>query len=271
MADELIGSEGAGAPDLGTSLAETPTPEATPSVPEVDDSYQFRLKGQDKPVTLGQYRAGFQSQATRASQEAARLRQEIAQYRQREQQAEAQRQAEARRAAAQGQDNWLQSLRSLSYLDGEAAAGVVERLAGEFQTRDKITIAALQEVQRLKQAVQTLMEGHTGNQFESLISKTVNDIGLPQEAMDFAKEVYLAYEGEDLNNEFPSILRSRWEQLQRIIKASNEAKVAAARKAPFVPGKGGLGSPSRPLQLDPKADARSTADVLWDALQGNGT
>jgi hypothetical protein len=245
---------------------------AVPDIPEVDDNYTFRLKGQDKPIKLSEYRAGFQSQATKASQEAARLRQEVAQYKQREAQAEQQRQAQARQAAGQGQDNFLASLEQLPYLDGPHAKQVIDRIYGELRQRDQITIAALQELQKMRQTVSSLNEAHVGATFDSKISRWLQEGGYPDNpaAKKFAQILYLAHEGQDLDQEFPQLLKQHWGEFQSLIESERAAKVAANRKPPFLPGRGGATGPTKPIQLDPRLTSHQVADQLFDLFREEG-
>jgi hypothetical protein len=253
--------------DLGGGDPAPAAAPAEPTVYDVSDDSLIRVKGQDKPVKYGEHFRGFQAQATKASQEAARLRQELAQYQQREQQLAAQRQAEARQRASQGQTSTLDRLKELPYLDGATAAQTISEIHREFQQRDQILVAAVQELQRMKQVVSQLNEAHTGQSFEGKISKWVSDLGLPAEAAQTAKLFYLAHEGADLDDQFPEMFREYWENQQKLFQAQQAAKVAANRKQPFLPGRGGAAGPSRPLQLDPAAKSSTIADQLWDMVQ----
>lgn len=250
--------------------------EATPVVPEVDDSFEFRLKGQEKPIKLSEYRAGFQSQATRASQEAARLRQELAQHKAQQQQYEAQRQAEARQRANQGPQapDIFAQLKELPYLDGATATNVVQNIQGQIRQRDGVLLALAQRLQQQDQVLSRLNESHVGSTFDGKINKWVKELGLPEDdaIYNMAKTLYLGYEpGPELDAEFPEILRNSVESMERVLEARRAAKVAAARKPAFVPGRGGAAGPSKPLQLDPRATAADTATALWESLQTHGT
>jgi hypothetical protein len=271
MSEDVTGSTGAdlAAADPGASLGSDPnaTP-AAPSVIDLTDDSRIRFDG--KETKFSDFR-NFQSQYTKASQEAARLRQEIARRDQLAQQQETQRQAEARRQAGQQGKSILDELRTLPYLDGPAAAQLAERIAGDFAARDQVLLAALTKMQQMERIVSQLNDNYVGSSFESKIAQWVKDLGLPSEANEAAKIFYLAHEGEDLDQQFPDMFRAYWEGLQRQFAATNAAKVAAARKQPFIPGRGATAGPTKPLQLDPKASAAQTADALWESLQSTGT
>lgn len=258
----------------GDSGGGDPSPAAEPTVYEVSDDSLIKLPGQEKPVKFGEHTRGFQSQFTKASQEAARLKRELEQRDQKLRQYEAQQQQFQRQQQGQGQNRPRLSdqLRGMNYLDGEAAATMAEAFEGEIRQRDQILLAALQKVAAMEKTLNTLNESHVGASFEGKINKWLGEIGLPPEAADLAKEVYLAYEGDDLDYEFPQILRNRWEQLQRVFAATQQQKIQAAKKQPFLPGRGGGTGPSRPLQLDPRLSAAEVADQLWPMFaEGNET
>lgn len=242
---------------------DTSTAPAEPTVYDVSDDTLIRVQGREQPVKFGEHFRGFQSQFTKASQEAARLKKELAARDARIQEIErAQREAQLRQQQPQQRQDPYGDLRTRPYLTGEEAAQVVENLTGELGKRDQITVQLVQRLLTLEKQLSGLNEHHSTSAFEGLISKTINQLGLPPEASDFAKEVYLAYEGDDLAAEFPQLLQNRWEQLQRLITAQQQAKVSAARKPPFVPGRGSTTGPSRPIQMDPRLSAQEVADQL---------
>lgn len=246
---------------------------AEPTVFDVSDDSLIRVNGRQEPVKFGEHFRGFQSQFTKATQEAARLKTQLAERDQRL--ADIQRQQAAAQQQGQRQSNQpdiIQQLRQMPYLDGEAAAGLADNIAGQIRQRDQILLATLQRMQQMERTLSTLNESHVGASFDGKINRWLQEGGYPPEAADLAKEIYLAYEGNDLDSEFPQIFKQRWEQITRLLDAQRAAKVQANRKPAFVPGRGGVAGPSRPLQLDPAADAKSTADKLWDSLQsGDGT
>jgi hypothetical protein len=138
-----------------------------------------------------------------------------------------------------------------------------ERIEQTNATRDQVSLAIVKRLQQMEKILGGLNESHVGSQFDGKIQRWVSELGLPPEASDLAKEIYLAYEGDDLDNEFPTILRNRWEQMVRVIQAQQQAKVAANRKQPFLPGRGGQTGPSRALQLDPRLTPAQMADELF--------
>lgn len=273
MAFETTGpvSDGEIVTPIGTELAGSVPSNTTaePSVFDLDENALIRPKGSDKPVKFGDYNRGFQAQATRASQEAANLRREVAQMREERQRWEQQqRQAPAQ---AGNQPDVYQALRELPYLSGEAAVEVVQSIQAAIGQRDQVLLAALKKIQQLEGTVGGLHNTHSQTSFDAKIGKWLSDGGYGPELGDLAKEVYLAYEGDDLDVEFPQIFADRVAQVQRYFTAQRESQVAAARRTPFVPGKGGNTRPGKPLEVPAHATAREVADQLWDSFGGTGT
>lgn len=225
-----------------------------------------------KPVKFSDHVRGFQSQATKASQRAAELERKLAEREQAIQRYE-QQQRQQSQAPKQGQNaDMFAGLRQEPYLTGEMAAGVFQGIVQELNTRDQYIMGILKAVQKLNGIVSGLNENHTNSQFDSKISRWLQEGGYPQEYSDLAKEVYLAYEGTDLDAEFPQIFKNRVEQVEKAWEAKRRQNAEAARRRPFVPGKGGEAQPSAPLKLNVKNSARQDADELWEQLQfGQGT
>lgn len=248
------------------------TQPAEPSIIDIpDDNVLVRIKGSDKPVKFGEYSRGFQSTATRAAQKAAQLERELAAERQTRAQYERERQAWQQNQGQQAQPDVYAQLRQLPYLTGEDAVNVVQNIGQQLQQRDAILLATLRQLQMLSDTVNGLNSTNQDQLFDAKINRFISEGGYPAEAAELAKEIYLAYEGDNLDEEFPQIFASRWEQITRAIDAAKAAKLSAARQTPFVPGKGGRANPSKPFQIDPKLRASETADLLWNALQQGET
>jgi hypothetical protein len=241
-----------------------PNPPAEPTVYEVDDDTLIKPKGSDKPVKYGEHFRGFQRQFTQASQKAARLERELQARDERLRQIE-QAQQQSRQPQSQ-QPNLADQLRQLPYLDGAAAADLTDNILGQFKQRDQILVAALRELQQMKATLGTLNETHSSQTFDAKIDRVLTEGGYPNDprVKKLAQALYLAYEpGPELDSEFPEIWRQYWEDTQAVITAQQAAKVAANRKQPFLPGRGGQAGPSRPIQLDPKLSSQEVADQLW--------
>lgn len=264
--EDLGGSPGA-AGDPGTGDASAAP--AEPTVIEVDDNALIKPKGFAKPVKYGEHVGGLQAQFTKASQRAAQLERELAAERQRREQFE--RQSQQAQRGQQGQPDVFDALRQLPYLTGEDAAGVVQSIAQQIQQRDQVLLAALNRMKQMEGIVNGLHQSSTNQSFESKINNWLDSGGYSRDYADLAKEIYLAYEGDDLDQEFPQIFASRIDQLRKAMEAERTAKLNAARKVPFVPGRGGQTGPSKPLQLSGKENPKDIADQLWDSFQAPGT
>lgn len=246
-----------------------PNASAEPSIIEVDDNSLIKPRGSDKPVKYGEHVKGLQSQFTKASQRAAQLERELAQ--ERAERSKYQQQQQTQQQAPANNEDVYASLRALPYLSGEDAVNVVQSIGEQLRQRDMVLLGALKQMQQMQKIVSTLGETHSSQSFESKINGFLQQGGYDSGYADLAKEIYLAYEGDDLDNEFPQIFASRVEQIEKLIEAKRAGKLAQARKQPFVPGKGGQAHPSKPLQIKPNASAREIADELFGSWNESGT
>lgn len=279
LLDVVDGGGGGGAGTGGDTgnittgqASQTATSTTTPSAIELADDALIQIKGQNKPVKFNEYVRGFQSQFTKASQEAARLKAALQEREDRIKRYEDERNRAGQQQQSQkpGNDVYAQ-LEALPYLSGKDARAVVETIQGAITQRDQVLIATLKKLQTMERALNGLNENHATQSFDSKISRWLQDGGYDPGYSDLAKEIYLAYEGDDLDTEFPQIFASRVKQIEDLITARNAAKVSAARKTPFVPGKGGNTGPSSPLKLKPNASPQELADELWEQIQTSET
>lgn len=254
----------------------------TPQVYDLSQDSMVKLPGAKDPVKFGDYYRGFQSEFTKAKQAAAKAATELANQKA---QLDDYRRREAafngRQAPAQ-RENPLQTLagqiKSLTYLSGEDASRVVESITqqiGQYDQalakRDQAINLMYQQQQRMMQALNQVTQRNTVGDFETKITGWCKEVGLPDDARDFAKALYLAHEGDDLDQEFPTILKNYWTKLNGSFTASRQRQAQEARNRPFVPSKGGVGSPSRPLDIKPNASAKEIADMLFPLMDSNET
>lgn len=245
-----------------------------PQVIELNDDSMVRLPGAKEPVKYGDHSRGFQSEFTKRSQEVARYKAEVQKYQQQLQQL--QRQQAASTANQPGQNkppNLAEQIKSLPYLSGEDASRVVGELTNRFgqydqelQRRDMALGLIYKQLQEQQAIVKQLHGRTSSSDFNSKISNWVRSAGIPEGAAQWAKELYLAYEGDDLDQEFPRILSERWGQVQNAIKSQRQQEVQAARNRPFLPGKGGQATPGAPLNNFKNKSAREIADSLWPGM-----
>lgn len=265
---------GSPAPDSGgggSNVAGTPnTAPADPQVIEIpDDNAMVRVKGLEKPVKFSEIR-GFQSRWTQESQKRAQLEKAVQERDARIKQYEQERLRASQQQQGQRPDPFAQ-IRELPYLNGEQAAQVVQSISQQMNQRDQLIIGLARELQRTQQIVQQLHGSHSSSAFESKIDRFLSEGGYDPAFKDLAKEIYLAYEGDDLDTEYPSILAKRIEQVEAAIEAKKRAALERNRPARFVPGKGGNAGPSNPLQIKPDASPKDIAEQLWATMQNDGT
>lgn len=278
MTDETTGSGVDESQFTSSAGGDNTIDQTTTNTPAEPDAYDLtdpnrliRVAGQDKPVKFSDHVRGFQANWTRSAQEAARLKQELAARDQRLAQYEQEARRREQQQSKSGEVDYFTQMREAPYLTGEQAAEGFQRLAGEFQTRDRALLGIAQEVKKLQDLFKGVYETHSTQQFDGKIAKFIQDGGYDPEWTEFAKVVYSAYEGDDLDVEFPNILKQQIELAERLLTKKREAAVRQARGNTFLPGKGGNARPGKPLQLDPRASAADVANQLFDSLQGSGT
>lgn len=257
--------------DTQVDAATTTNQPAQPTVYDLDENALIRIKGQKDPVKFGEYGRSFQSQFTKVSQQRAELERRLRERETRLEQLERERQAAQTQRQSGGQDDIYGQLEQLPYLDGQTAVKVVKSIGQQIQQRDQVLLGALQQMKQMQEIVNRLNSAHTGASFEQKIEKYFQDNSWDPAFKDLAKEVYLAYEGDDLDVEFPRIFGARLEGIEKAFEARRQAAAQKARQNRFVPGKGGNAQPSKPLEIKQDASAKEIADQMWDLFQGSGT
>ncbi len=286
-----------GAAPIGTELVSGGNGSEQPGVPgsihssaapvDIADDTLIRIPGQDQPVRYGELYKRLQGDYTKKTQSVAQLEKQLKQqqseWSQRRQNEELSlRNTAAALLAKQGQggqqpagSDFLSKLEAAPYLDGKTAAQILRTIQTEgfgnvvkaIQDRDTVMTAQNTRIVQLERIVQQLSGVHQQSGLDSRIMSTLKELDIPDEAADWAKEIYSAYEGDDLEEVFPQILQERWTQLENLQRRRNQAKVEASRRTPFLPGKGGNGTAAKPLQLRGDESAREMADTLWEQMQ----
>ena len=270
------GTGSGGVSDVKDAGTGSPTPF------DLNDDSLVRIKGQAEPVKYGDLSKRLQADYTRKTQQAQKLAQQAAQDRKELAQERARLEGLATQLASRDNNNqqvdpFMEELGKAEFIDGKTAVKLVQAMqqggfapiAAAIQERDKVITALYQHVVQLSNQMKE-MGGRFGNQdFDGKINGWLKAGGYPPEAADLAKEIYLAYEGDDLDNEFPQIFETRWNQILSILDNQRKAKVEAARLTPKLPGRGGNGSASKPIGLKGNETAKEAADLLWEAMQGS--
>lgn len=229
-----------------------------------------RLNG-GKPIKYSEAFKGFQSEHTKATQKAAALERTLAE---RNARLEALERDAQRARQPQGNSGVQEQLRQLSeapYVTGAQLANILVGTANALKQRDEQTSQLLQVIGALKSHVDSLVGQSTNSAFDGRIAGWLKEAGMPADAAEWAKEVYLAYEPTpELDAEFPGILTARWKQLTGLFESGRKAQLANARKTPWVPGKAGNVGPTAPTKMSGRESPKDVADQVWEAMLGPG-
>lgn len=273
------------------SAAPAGEPKSASEARTLSDDDLVLQPGSDKPIKYGDLYKRMQGDLTRKQQALAREREQWSTERSQQEQhlqsvlaaAVARQQSGGGAAGADPGDAYLQELATRPYISGAELAPILQQirtqgfggLAKAIQDRDTVIVQLHQAVKALQQTVGISSNERAEQQFGQKVDQWLQELGLPPEAKDLAIETYLAHEGDNLDEEFPDILRSRWETLQRGWQNQEKARVEAARNSRFTfPTRGGSAVPSKPLQLSGRETAQEQAEVLWDlvhAADGSAT
>jgi RES domain-containing protein len=241
MAEELDGAP------VDESAASEPTGDGAESAggrwsPEVQAEYT------KKTQALAEERKAWESQRSQQSQQlqqyAQQVQQQGAAYQQQVQQGQQQQ--------AQGsQQSMLDQLRGMSYLDGNTAAQLVERLVGEgitplqkqLQQRDQALATIYQDYKTLRDTVGSAQGKQAERDLDTRFLELRDKHGLPDEDVvhELMKDVYYSHEGDDLNDQYPDMLGKRVDGLRKVFREMDRKAAIQAKDSPF-PSRGGESS-----------------------------
>lgn len=271
--------------DTQTTQVDSTTNQST-SPRDFTDNDLVRVPGMAEPVRYGDLYKRLQGDYTRKTQTVATQQ---AALEAREKNAQQQEnylkslaatllQKQQQGQTSQKEDNLLSKLEQMQYLDGKTASQLFRELQDKgfgpivsaIQERDTIIQAMYRKVASLENAINSIQGNHAQSQFDTKLQGWLKQGGYPPEAIDMARETYLAYEQTpELDEEFPAIFQARWNQVQSILRSQDKARVEAAKRQPFkLPGKGGNGVAGKPIGLKGNESASTVAETLWNALQG---
>lgn len=280
-------------PDTGTlnpagaapTGAPSPSPSPAPSPAHISltDDSMVLTPGAKDPTRFGDLLKRQQADYTRKTQTHA---QTVKAFEAKQAAFENQRKAEVARleslaASLVGRkgepgNEFLTSLESKQYISGKDMATIMRAIHTQgfgavkeaFAQRDEILTAMYQQLVSLNQAFGGLGSQQAEQTLQQKIAGWLKEADMPAEAARWATELYLAYEPTDeLDGEFPEILKSRWEEVGGLHAGVRAKRLEAAKRAPFVPGKGGNGAAAKPAGLTGRENARETADYLWNVMQ----
>jgi hypothetical protein len=205
----------------------------------------------------------------------AQQQQQLQQYAQQlQQQAAAGQQAQQQQQGATQQQTMLDQLAKMPYLDGPTAAELMRRIMTEgiqplqqqLQQRDQALAQVYKDYKSLRDVVGKSYGKEAERDLDSRFAEIRAQQGLPDDEVirEIMQDIYYSHEGDDLNQEFPEMVRKRLEALNKTFKARDRKTVEAAKKSPF-PSKGGESSP-----LSGKTGGYKTpqdrADELWPMI-----
>jgi len=256
--------ETGGAPDATASGGDTAAAGSWPA----DAQAEYTRKTQ----ALAEERKQWDTERTKQTQQ-------LQQYAQQMQQQQYARQAQqqAQQQSTQGQQSqtaMLDQLRQMPYLDGATAAQLMERMVNEginplnqaLQQRDQVISKLNKDYRDLSDRVGTNQGRQAEQDLDARFLKIREAQGLPDAEIvhELMRDIYLSHQGETLDQEYPEMLRKRWEGLQKAVRDADRAAAKAAKASPF-PSKGGEVSPTSGKTAGYKTP-EDRANELWPML-----
>ena len=258
MAEESSGADEQSSPEGGE------TPESGSWSKETQAEYT------KKTQALADERKQWESQRTQQQQQL----QQYAQQLQQQQYAHQAAQQYAPQQQQQQGDTMLDQLRQMPYLDGATAAQLMERLVNEginplnqaIQQRDQAYSQLYKDYKSLRDIVGASQGKQAQSELDARFVQIREQQGLPDNEIvrELMQDVYLSHEGQNLDQEFPDLLRKRWEGLQKAVRESDRKSAQQARTSPF-PSKGGELSPTSGKTGGYKTPEERT-DELWPMM-----
>ena len=214
--------------------------------------------------------------------ERSQQQQQLQQYAQQLQQQAASGQQQQRNAQQQGtvqqqqqqQDTMLDQLSKMAYLDGPTAAEVMRRMMVEgiqplqqqLQQRDKALAHIYRDYKSLRDVVGKSYGQQAERDLDTRFQEIRSEQGLPDEEVirEIMQDVYYSHEGDDLNKQFPEMVRKRLDGLRKTFRDMDRKTAVAAKKSPF-PSKGGEASPVAGKTGGYKSP-QDRADELWPMI-----
>ena len=264
MADDEV----VDAPEIAEGASEdTAASGGGPSDPE-PWSKEVQAEYTKKTQALADERKAWEDQ--RGSQQ-----QQLQQYAQQlQQQAAAGQQAQHQQQGATQQQTMLDQLAKMPYLDGPTAAELMRRIMTEgiqplqqqLQQRDQALAQVYKDYKSLRDVVGKSYGKEAERDLDSRFAEIRAQQGLPDDEVirEIMQDIYYSHEGDDLNQEFPEMVRKRLEALNKTFKARDRKAVETAKKSPF-PSKGGEASPLSGKTGGYKSP-QDRADELWPMI-----
>jgi hypothetical protein len=173
----------------------------------------------------------------------------------------------------------LDQLRAMPYLDGQTAAALMERMVNEginplnakLQERDKALAKVYQDYKSLRDQVSKSQGKQAASDLDGRFAKIREEQGLPDSEIvhELMRDVYFSHEGDDLDREYPDMLRKRWEGIQKAVRDADRATAKKAKTSPF-PSRGGEVSPTSG-KTGGYQTPEERANALWPMLNPGAT
>ena len=241
MAGEL---ESTDAPEEGMESPQPLTEASTDNEGEGSGAWPKEVQAEftKKAQALADERRQFQTQQQQWQTQTQQQQQQMQQQQQHMQQQQGQQ-------GQQAQAQLLDQLRGMQYLDGNTAAQLMERIINEginplsqaIQQRDQALSHMWKEYKTLKDGLGHQSSKTAESELSTRFQKVREDHSLPDEPWvnDYLQDVYYSHEGNDLNTEYPNMVRERLEVMRKGFRdMDRKAAQQAKAQSPF-PAKGG--------------------------------
>ena len=166
-------------------------------------------------------------------------------------------------------------LRDAPYVAGQDLVDIVEQLRNQdiggihqsIRQRDQALGMLHNQILEMRKHLDGIRSKGVESDFEGRLHKVQTELGLPDApwAKEFLKDVYLSHEGADLAEEFPTLARTRLEELRKAIRSMDKEAAVKARQTPVL-ASGGLGTPGKVLKDDVYKSPKQRTDELFDAF-----
>jgi len=224
-----------------------------------------------KTQALADDRKSWEGERTQQQQQ---LQQYAQQLQQQQQNAQQTQQQQGPTQQQQSQETMLDQLSKMAYLDGPTAAEVMRRMMVEgiqplqqqLQQRDKALAHIYRDYKSLRDVVGKSYGQQAERDLDTRFQEIRSEQGLPDEEVirEIMQDVYYSHEGDDLNREFPEMVRKRLDGLRKTFRDMDRKTAVAAKKSPF-PSKGGEASPVAGKTGGYKSP-QERADELWPMI-----
>jgi hypothetical protein len=162
-------------------------------------------------------------------------------------------QQQSRQQATAAQPNptneLLTQLREMQYLDGPTAATLVERIMQEginplsqaIHQRDQALAHLYKEYKSVKEGLGQHTSAKAETEMSQRFVKLREDHQLPDEPWvnEYLQDVYYSHEGNDLNTEYPNMVRQRLDTMRKGFREMDRKAAETARSQSSFPAKGG--------------------------------